>query len=521
MSKNTENPEKTTEVQKDKKTKKKKFTVNKRKLKYGSVAAAITVVFTAAVVLLNVLVTSLTDRYPLKLDLTADKVFEVSQETIDFLDTLESKVDITVMQDEATLELGSKYDKQLIEVVKKYAQNSDNVNVDFINMDKNPNYASKYSDMYKGEIKEGNIVVTSGDKIKVLTANELYNTESYYYYSYITSSKAEQALTSAVMYVTDDNPKTIGILTVTSPSSVQASLDNFRSMLESNGYDIEDIDLMSVQNIDSSIDMIIIPAPLNDFTSSMTEKLSDFLYNDGNLGKNVFYMANYDQNKTPNIDSFLSEWGIEAGEGYIYETDDNLRQVAPVYGMQTYIASSVGQIADEDTYGSMVTDSSLPIIVPASRPLKLLFESENDRETSVILKTSATSAIIPADAGKDYDISGSEKSEQNVMVMGTKFITDDNGERITSNVTVAGSAFIADYYMLTEKAYNNGEFIINVLNSITGKSNGITIVPKSIESASITISDSQVKILKTVFVFIIPLIVAVIGITVFARRRHR
>ena len=111
MSKNTENPEKTTEVQKDKKTKKKKFTVNKRKLKYGSVAAAITVVFTAAVVLLNVLVTSLTDRYPLKLDLTADKVFEVSQETIDFLDTLESKVDITVMQDEATLELGSKYDK--------------------------------------------------------------------------------------------------------------------------------------------------------------------------------------------------------------------------------------------------------------------------------------------------------------------------------------------------------------------------------------------------------------------------
>ena len=291
MSKNTE-----TEVQKDKQEKKKKkFTINKRKLKYGSVAAAITVVFTAVVVLLNVLVTSLTDRYPLKLDLTADKVFEISQETTDFLDTLKSKVDITVMQDEASLELGSKYDKQLIEVVKKYAQNSDNVSVEFINMDKNPNYASKYSDMYKGEIKEGNIVVTSGDKIKVLTANELYNTESYYYYSYITSSKAEQALTSAVMYVTDDNPKTIGILTVTSPSSVQASLDNFRDTLESNGYDIEDIDLMSVQSIDSSIDMIIIPAPLNDFTASMTEKLTDFLYNDGNLGKNVFYMANYDQ----------------------------------------------------------------------------------------------------------------------------------------------------------------------------------------------------------------------------------
>ena len=43
MSKNTENPE-VQEVQKDKKTKKKKFTVNRRKLKYGSVAAAIKVI---------------------------------------------------------------------------------------------------------------------------------------------------------------------------------------------------------------------------------------------------------------------------------------------------------------------------------------------------------------------------------------------------------------------------------------------------------------------------------------------
>jgi hypothetical protein len=510
---------------KDKKEKKKsakpKKTINKRKLKYGSVATAITVVFIAVIVLVNVLVTSLTERYPLKLDLTSNKAFEVSQETIDFLGNLSKEVNIAVMEDESDLELGSSYDKQLVEVVKKYSQNSDKVNVEFIDMDKNPNYVSKYNDMYKGEISTGNIVVTSGEKIKVLTASELYNTESYYYYSYITSSKAEQALTSAVMYVTDENPKKIAFLSVTSTSSVQASLDNFKSTLESNGYDIEDIDLMSVEKIDESYDMIVIPAPLNDFTASMTEKLSDYLYNDGNLGKNIFYMANYDQNNTPNIDEFLSEWGIEIGDGYIYETDNNLKQIAPVYGMQNYISASVAQITEDETFSGLLSDESLPIIVPVSRPINLLFETDNDKETMSILTTSDTSAVIPVDADSSYDISESEMGVQNVMVKSSKYVFDDNNEKVTSNIVAIGSSFLVDYYMLSESAYNNGEFMINAINTVTGKSNGITIVAKSLDAETITISESQTNVLTTVLVFIIPAIVVIIGFTVFIRRKNR
>ncbi|MGN0606250.1 MAG: Gldg family protein [Oscillospiraceae bacterium] len=518
---NSENADDETSESDKKKSHKPRKPINKRKLKYGSLATAITVVFIAVIVLVNVLVVSLSDRFSLKLDLTPQKFFEISQETIDYLGELDEAVDIVVLQDEDTLSLGSSYDKQIVEVVKKYALASDNITASFIDMDKNPNYAAKYNDIYKGDIAEGNIIVTNGSKIRVLTANELYNTESYYYYSYITSSKAEQALTSAVMYVTDTNPKTIGILSVKSPASVEASLDNFRSTLESNGYDLVDIDLMSVEKIDSSIDMILIPAPLNDFTSAMTEKLTDYLYNNGELGKNVFYMANYDQNSTPNLDTFLAEWGIEVGDGYIYETDDNLRQVAPVYGMQNYITSSVAQIADEENYGSMISDNSLPIITPVARPLNLLFDTNNDRETNAILVTSDSSAVIPVEADSSYNIDDSQTGVQNVMVMGTKFITNDNNEKITSNVTVIGSAFLVDYYMLTENAYNNGEFIINSINSITGKSNGITILAKSIDAETITISEAQTSILTLIITIIIPLIVVVIGISVAVRRKHK
>ena len=51
---------------------------NRKKLKYGALATGITVVFIAAVVLLNVLVSVVMDRYPLKVDLTSSKLYEIS-----------------------------------------------------------------------------------------------------------------------------------------------------------------------------------------------------------------------------------------------------------------------------------------------------------------------------------------------------------------------------------------------------------------------------------------------------------
>ena len=60
--------EKTTEASLEKQQKKLK---NRKKLKYGGLATAITVIFVAVVVLVNVVVTQLDKRFPnAKLDLT-------------------------------------------------------------------------------------------------------------------------------------------------------------------------------------------------------------------------------------------------------------------------------------------------------------------------------------------------------------------------------------------------------------------------------------------------------------------
>mgnify|MGYP001037077114 CR=1 FL=1 len=63
---------------------KKKKSFNKKKLKYGSVATIITVIFIAVIVFINLIAGILTERKGLKLDLTPEKYYDISQQTIDY-----------------------------------------------------------------------------------------------------------------------------------------------------------------------------------------------------------------------------------------------------------------------------------------------------------------------------------------------------------------------------------------------------------------------------------------------------
>ena len=521
----TENSNKKDKKDKPKKDKK---PLNTKKLKYGTLATVFTVIVVAIVVAINLIAQDVTERFDLTMDLTDNDIYTVSQDTIDYLKDLDQKVEITVLADESAFENNAIYFKQASEVIKKYALYSDNISVSFIDMNKNPNIVSKYNDIYKGDLAEGDIVIfregtsdEDSDRIKVLSLNNLFTTSTDNYgNTTVTQSNAEQELTSAVMYVTDANPKKAVLASTDMPTSVYASAQSLLKMLNSNGYDLEEVDLLTNDLDVENTDLLLILSPLNDFNNAVIDKISDYLYNDGKLGKNVLYMANYDQNKTDNIDAFLEEWGLSVGDSYIAETNTSASQNVTVYGLGYTIRSSIGVIANDD-YADLVSDTTLPIAVPLPRPIETLWETNGDRETSVILTTSNTSALVPRDASDDFDISTAVTGMQNVMAMGSKYIFDDNNQKVTSNVMVMGSAFMSDIYITSDTSYNNGEFILNSVNKMTGKSSGITIVPKSLSISTISIDDTQVTAIRTVVMFVIPLVIVAIGVVVYVRRRNK
>lgn len=488
---------------------------NRRKFRYGSVATAITVVVVAIVVLVNVIMSIAADRVNMSIDLTVNGSFEISQETKDYLATVNEPVSIVCMSDELTFQTSNYiYYKQAYEVLKKYSIYNENVTLTFVDMVADPTYANKYAQSYKGEISAYNIVVESAKRIKVLSIQDLYNTQINYqtFSQEIVSSKAEQELTSAIMYVTDPDPlKAVVFKSETSGTSY----DNVMALLNSNGYEVTEIDPL-VEQIPEDVDIAVVNAPLNDYENDIIDMLYDFLDNGGNLGKNLIYFADYSQKDTKNIDAFLAEWGIAVEQGIIGDEDTNNLQGQSFYVVRNYIA--------ENEYSSNVAQPALPVIDYQSRPITLLFDTKDTRSTVPLLQTKDT-AFVMTDEMQDAIRNGEEpeivNGVQTTMALGRKYVFDEKNVQVFSNVFVIGSSETLDESFTATTYYNNGDYFISVLNSMTGKNNGISIVAKDLTSTSFDIDQGVVNKYFILFIVIIPLAVLVIGITVFVRRRRK
>lgn len=527
-------------------TEKKKKSFNTKKLKYGTTATAITIIFIAFVVFVNLIAGVLTDRGGLKLDLTEEQYYDISQETIDYLSNIKTDVEIVVTTKETSL--NSQIGKMVTETLNKFKQSSDHISVEYYDMASNPDVISRFSQNYNGQIEENNIIIEANDKVKVIDIMYgLFNIQSSYYDSTIPGYKGEQELLSAIMSVTDANPKKAAFISKYNGSAIyhsinQMSISGLATLMDKNGYQITEVDIMTEELSPDDYDIVVLPAPVNDFTESCIKKLEDFLYNNGNLDKDMLYIADSFQFATPNLDDFLEVWGVDLGDATVYEESSKSQYVVITRGDLT---APIAQLADE-SYSEDLSNTKLPIVVPVSKPVNLLFDTNVDRTTKALLTTTDTGILYPlevqtaeevkakaeAATGNDkaeeetepateFDPETAERAKYNLMTLTTKSNTDENNTVHENNVMVIGGASILDQNLISSNTFNNAEYVINAVNKMCGKENGVIIAQKNFSDKTINIKSPQIKAISRVVIFIIPLIVVAAGIVVYIRRRNR
>ncbi|MBQ5777644.1 MAG: Gldg family protein, partial [Oscillospiraceae bacterium] len=96
-----------------------KLSFNKKKLQYGSASALFVVVFIAIVVVLNIFASFLTERFSLKLDMTAEGQYSLSEESRNMLRELENPVTIYILSPKSEMEK-SESGKRTVEMVARY-----------------------------------------------------------------------------------------------------------------------------------------------------------------------------------------------------------------------------------------------------------------------------------------------------------------------------------------------------------------------------------------------------------------
>lgn len=506
-----------------------------KKLRYGGVATAITCVTVVVVVLLNLLVSNIVKKYPLKLDLTESGMFEISQESADYVKGLEKDVNFTVLMAESDFQASSVSLKMISELLERYAQNSDKIHITYVDPNTNPDVVNTYQSNYSGTLTTGDIIISDAadpSKLRVVNMGSLFSYDQqkyalYYYYNQgtlddcITGFSGEQNLTAALMYVTDADPIRVAIITTANGSFIYNQqysgypLMIFVDTLSKNGYETSNIDLYTDTLDPAEYDLVVLPAPVNDLTATAVDNISAFLFNDGEYNRSLIYFADYTQGDTPNLDELLSTWGIAVTKNIAMEGNSSAAQQVPLYiGTATVPLATI----TDDTYAQGLANTSLPIAAPLCRSIELLWDSQSGGITTSVLKTSDTVYLNEMGANTE-NADTSPAGAQTVMAVSTR---KQNINNIThaSNVMVLGSMLLSDYNVMRDASYNNAQVLTNAVNKMTGKGSSLLIAEKQLTQQTIVITKAELNGIH-LFIFAIPMAIAVVGAVVIIRRRNK
>lgn len=467
-----------------------------RRIKFGALATTITVLGIIVILVANIVMEQLTEKYGWYIDLTADGRYAISEETIDYIEQLQDDVKLTVMVNEESLASGSYYLVQAYQNLLEYERNSDKIELEFVDLVENPTYVSQYPNL---ELSSYDILVQSGEKQKVIAIPDMYEYDSAG--TTITASKVEQMTTNAIVSVTSG--ETVKASVLTGYGDVEP--DDLADLLKSNRFDVTEQSLLTGA-IDPEAELAILYAPQKDLEDSSITKISDWLDNGGKQGKNLLIFLDPTVAELPNLEGFLKEWGILLGDGYVFEANSNLYYDKFYYPIAQYA---------ESEYASNMTSSDLTIMA-LCRPLDVAFESKDNYETKVLLSFSETSGSASL---------GDTKLTEDMMTGNVKGMVLSSHswygtEITTSNLLVSGSALAFSGSLVSSDTFANADYILGVVQKMTKQENSLNIPKTDLTSATHTMTSAQATKVTAAFMFGLPLIVVVAGIVVWIRRRH-
>ncbi len=510
---------------------------NEALFRRGGYSLAITAIVLVGVIIFNWLVSSLANRFNLEFDMTSDKKNSISEENIEYIENLDADVNITICgtkedytqymtyyaQNQYGVTISSssetEYFDQTVNLVAKYNDYNDRIVIKYVDP-QSTEFTAITTTYSSYPLAYGDIIVTSSaggkERVKVLKFNDIYVTSSssqssYYQSSTLSANKLETALTSAIAYVTSADSKKVAVI---SGHSGNNYTDAYKELLTANNYDITEISDKLITNISGEYDAIIISAPSIDFIGSELDVIGNFLENGGKLGKGLIFFADATCPALPNFYSFLKQWGIEVGEGVLFETDSNNHMQGEPSTMGVYPAEI------EDDIIEKVNMAIANYIVPMN-----VCESASTKITSTALMQTLNSTVVaPIGAASNWaDYTDADKKQHDCVIQAVKSDYDSENNHLTSYIMAFSSVEFVQSTWASYSNLSNQDIVMSCTDRAAHVGDtSMTFTSKVITNQSFasSVNENSIKLVTIVFMFVIPIAVIAAGIIVFVRRRN-
>ena len=484
--------------------------LTRRRMTYGSISIGLVIAFVAAIVLLNMGVSYLTDRFYLKADMTPTGVYEISDTSKILLGNLDMDVRVHILLSEDDV-INSTYYNVANEFLRRYRSLSNGrISIDYIDIYKNPAFLNNYT-ATDDEITSGSFIIETDLRYKVLKLADLYQLSTTLDYTtyemsqYVSGIDADQTLASAVQYVTSQDLPTVVFLT----GHDEQYGPEFTSLFTDSNYGYDECNLL-FDEIPNDAAIVVVGMPSADYTSYEIDKLDAYLKSGGN----VILFTGVSAVETPNLDEWLEEWGIGMRDQMVLDSQRAL------YSQVNIVADIVDDTVCEDLE---ITDTTY-IMMPNARVLEQLWEYNDYRTTTVILQSSEASYAKEYSEDTQFDsYDYAEGDAEGPFALGilTSYGTTIGGVSTTSKLLVLSSLYMTSDATFDVAALANKSFFVEAIDYINPVTNVLTIESRDYYSENLTILSSQANVIFWILIVIIPVVILALGLVVWLRRRHK
>lgn len=495
-------------VKKEKTEKTNKFiqTIKKKWLIDSSKTILLVVIVLAFFVGITVLMQKL-NLTPI--DLTEDKLFTLTEESKEQVKNINKDINIYFV--------GYSDDNSTLDLAKQYTKANDKIKVEAVTSENRPDLVQKYGI----ETDSEGIIIESGSQYKVLSSSDLYTYDSTTYESI---SVAEEKLTAAIKSVSVKELPKVYFLSGYSSFSLTSGMQYLNMYLENEVNEVKTLDILSEGKVPDDCNTLVIATPEKDFDDVATNAIIDYI----NKGGNVLWLnaAMAQSKELTNVNKILALYGVKPFEvGIIRETDSS-----------KMVSDSPDLIMPEIQYSDVTNklhDSEGVIFINAT---KINVASDEELEALNTTKTELIKTSENAYFRTNFENSSNavqQGEEQTSFLVGAQFnkriseANEETGEKeITSKLIIYGENFFISDYQLTKTtqtpmvAYRkNKDLVLNSIAYLSDREEDIT-VRKSTGSITYTATEQENRIILAI-ITIVPLLIIIVGIVVWIRRKRK
>lgn len=469
-----------------------------RNLKHGSNA----IILIVAVVVIAVLVNILVGMADIKLDLTPNKLYSLTDVTKNELKNLEQDVEIIGLFDDGRISSENEY-KQVTDLLSLY-EKYPRVKVEYIDPDKNPGIVNQLDPDGTMNLQESNFVVKSkvngNEKKRKLQYYDLFDVQMDQYYNpQTTGSNAEQGFTGAIKYVTSENTPVVYFTEGHNETDVDSDYQFLKNQVERNNFIVKKLNLLSADKIPEDAGLVVVASPKNDITLNEKDVLDEYLYGGG---KAIFMFDSLVGD--PDLEQFnslLSKYNIKINHDKVLENDEN-----------RYVSQDPGTLIVNISENSVIPQSFVALL-SNSRSISILKNVKEYIKTTTLMKTSESAVGQMINKSRGEDLKGPLDIAVAVEYTGgigaSKIVVIGNGSFVGDD-----AASFGDYF------YNNVIFFLQSMNWMIDKKDEVIVPTKDYERNTLNITQMQANIMGGTLIVIFPLLILGTGLMVFLRRRH-